>query len=345
MNLLKIITSFFFFTLILSIISISSPLLGEDMDLTMAQDTVTTESVGSLFQPAGFLQQHFSHNTNSDHPAAFSIYRARVGIAGKVTDRLSINIIAGAVEPPNRTPRLVNAFVDYKIDPRINIRTGQFLVPFGLEGPEVIIFNPLIERSLAVRRLNTFNMFRDVGIQAFGTTGLFQYAVALVNGSGANVAEQIDPKDIMGRIGITPMDHFVLGLSGHLGTYQPAGNSESEQKRFRAGTDFSFQYEHLLVRGEFILREDDLPDNNSLSQQGGYLLGAYHLTNNWQALLRFEFHDPNTSVDENELTSWTTGINYYIDGPTRVSANYEIRNDQMNPDLGDLFTVQFQVAI
>lgn len=324
----------------------SSSALAENLSfLDQSADTTNAQSEGSSLRAIGFLQQQFTSNTNDDVPNAFSIYRARVGVAGKITDRVSVNIVAGAVEPPDRNPHLVNAFIDYDIDPLLTIRTGQFLVPFGLEGPEVITFNPAIERSIAVRRLNTVRMFRDIGVQASGSTESFNYAVALVNGTGANVTEQINPKDLMGRIGYAPTENLEVGFSGHFGTYLPDGNPENEQSRFRAGTDFSYQAEPLLVRGEFIIREDDLPANNSLNQNGGYLLGAYDLSNNWQALMRFEYHDPNTSVDDNELTSWTAGINYYFVGQTRVSANYEFRNDRNNPNIGDLFTVQLQVAL
>lgn len=91
-----------------------------------------------------------------------------------------------------------HAFVDLDIDPLLNIRTGQFLAPFGLEGQEVIAFNPAIERSIATRRLNTVNMFRDIGIQANGSRGLFNYSFALVNGTGANTTAKINPKDLLG---------------------------------------------------------------------------------------------------------------------------------------------------
>ncbi len=110
---------------------------------------------------------------------------------GTITDRITVNLIGGYVEPPNNTPRLVNAFIDFDIHPLLQLRTGQFLLPFGIEGPQPIFLNPSIERSNAIRRLNTFSMFRDVGIQISGHYSIFDYAVALVNGKGANQPEQI----------------------------------------------------------------------------------------------------------------------------------------------------------
>lgn len=120
---------------------------------------------------------------------------------GALSDKIRGNVIGGFVEPPQNTPKLVQAFMDYRVNQYLSVRAGQFLIPFGLEGPEVITLNPAIERSLAVRRLNTFSMFRDIGIQASGNISRINYAIAFVNGAGANQREQINPKDIVGRVG------------------------------------------------------------------------------------------------------------------------------------------------
>lgn len=321
------------------------PSNAEEGESSANWNVTQTETNMNSLTPIGFLQQQFTHHSDADDAPAFTIYRARVGFTKDITNLISVNLVAGAVEPPNRNPQLVNAFVDFKIDPRLQIRTGQFLVPFGLEGPEPIFLNPAIERSLAVRRLNTLSMFRDIGIRASGSMTWFNYAVAFVNGAGANNPEQNDPKDVMGRIGIAPVEHLELGLSGHLGRYEPGGISNDHYRRYRAGADFTYQFDPVMVRGEYIVREDDFPGDNSISRQGGYILGAYRFENNWQPLVRFEYYDPDTSADNDYLTSWTAGINYYFSGQTRISANYEFRDDRNNADFGNLFTVQMQIAL
>lgn len=309
------------------------------------QDSTSADSDKNAIKTIGYLQQQFTHNTKADDPAKFTIYRARAGISGEIINRISVNILAGAVEPPDRDPQLVNAFVDFDIVPLLNIRTGQFLAPFGLEGQEVITFNPAIERSIATSRLNPLAMYRDIGIQANGSTDFFNYSVALVNGDGANTTEPINLNDVLGRIGFAPTEQLEIGVSGHLGTYIKGDDPENGQTRIRAGTDLSYESAPLLFRSEFMIREDDLPGNTSINQRGGYLLGAYHFTPKLQSLFRFEYHDPDTSVGDDQLTSWTVGINYYFVGQTRISANYELRNDRANPEFGDLFTIQLQFSL
>lgn len=293
----------------------------------------------------GFLQQQFIMDETPGAAERFSIHRARLGVTGSITDNIRVNVIGGYVEPPDRTPRLVNAFIDFDIHPLFQLRTGQFLVPFGIESPEVIIFNPAIERTTTIRRLNPYVMFRDIGVQVGGKGSLLNYKVALVNGKGANQTEQFDPKDILGRIGLTPFEHFELGVSGHFGQYQPDLNSDNHESRVRLGADVSFMGDPVYFRAEYIVREDDLAEGSSRKMSGWYLLGAYKFTENIQGIARFESYDPETSINENEFTGVLIGANYYFEGNTRLSLNYEFRDDEMNPDLGNLLTVQMQVAL
>ena len=296
------------------------------------------------YRVTGFMEQNFSYEQDPGDPAGFSIYRARVGIAGRFNELISLNIVAGALEPPNRNPQLVNGFVDFDIHPMFQLRTGQFLVPFGLEGPEPIFMNPAIERSLTVRRMNDLRMFRDVGIQASGSQDGISYAIALINGTGANVAERIDPKDLIGRIGYQANGELALGASFHMGRRPVA----DEPNRFRFGVDATWRSDPLLVRGEYIIRTDEQPDGNNQNQHGGYVLAGYHFNEELQGILRLEMHRPDTDPDfsDSALTILTAGLNYYLQGHTRVSLNYEVRRDRRdNVDLGNLLTLQMQIVL
>lgn len=78
---------------------------------------------------------------------------------------------------------------------------------------------------------------------------------------------------------------------------------------------------------------------------GGYLLGGYKFIDQFQGIARYEFFTPNTDGEDNELTSTILGVSYYFVGNTRISLNYDIRDDKLNPDLRNLLTVQMQVTL
>lgn len=332
------------FTLNFTAITLTAALLISLLSVPIAAQQNSAQQSYPNYRVAGFVQQHFTLDETDGRPANFSIYRARIGVSGQIHDRIRVNLVGGYVEPPNRTPRLVNAFVDFDVHPLLQIRTGQFLVPFGLEGPEVITFNPAIERSTAIRRLNTFNMFRDIGIQFSGRHEAFTYAIAVVNGTGANNPEQVDPKDILMRVGYDILPDLNVGFSGHYGRYQPDATSSNTEARYRIAADFFYRGTPFFTRGEFIYSIDELPGGGDITRFGTYLLAGYKITEQLEAILRGEYFEPNTDIDDAVLTIFTIGANYRFVGNTRVSANYEIRDDKLNPDIKNLFTVQMQIA-
>jgi len=312
---------------------------------TATSQTTTSESSYPSYKIGGFLQQQFIADETSGSPTRFYTHRARIGVTGSVTDRISVNFIGGYTEPPHDNPKLVNAFIHFDIDPLFQVRTGQFFAPFGLEGPEPIPLNPAIERSTAIRQLNTFALFRDVGIQVSGSNSGFSYAIAVLNGTGANRPEQIDPKDVVGRIGFDVTNELAIGVSGHFGQYQTGPSTDDHESRFRSGADISYKGSPLFLRGEYIIREDDLPEGGSIKMNGGYLLGGYELTDALETIVRYEYYEPNTDVEDNHFTVFTIGANYYFVGNTRISANYELRDNSLNPAIKNLFTVQMQLTL
>lgn len=307
------------------------------------QDSTAAPAQYPQFRAVGFLQQQYFDDGTERRSSQFTIHRARVGIAGRITDRISVNIVGGAVEPPDRTPRLVNAIVDINIHRLLNVRMGQFLVPFGLEGPEAIIFNPAIERSTAIRRLNTFTMFRDIGVQLSGRYSILSYAIAMVNGAGANPTMNTPNNDFAGRVGVEPVNGFELGVSGHFGYFQ--SQPGDTHRRNRIGFDFNYDHDFLLIRGEYIIRREGSSSNDYITRTGGYILGGLSIGNNWELIGRVELYDPDTSADNDHYRGITLGGNYYIKGRTRISVNYEFRTDDNFPDLGNLLTVQMQLAL
>ena len=298
------------------------------------------------FRLTGFFQQHLSNGTHNGDPLAFSIRRIRVGVQGRVQDNVSFVLVAGGLEPPDRNPQLVNAFVNVNFSPALSVRAGQFFVPFGLEGQESITRNPAIDRSLVVRRLNTHRMFRDIGVQLSGGHGMLSYTAAVINGAGANVIERIDPKDFVGRISLRPMSNFEIGLSGQLGRYLPDITADDHIARNKYGIDLNYRVSRLQVRSEIIYRYDELPSDQEQNWIGGYLLGNYKINDSLNLIGRFEYLERDTDTVLKTMRSYLFGANYAVYGNIRLSGNYEFRQDYFVPDVKDhLVTVQMLFVI
>ena len=132
--------------------------------------------------------------------------RARVWITDPAVDLNTASTTSGG----RSILRDAYGWTDYI--PYTRITLGQFKTPFGLEGVESLSDNPTINRSM-VTNLVHYPLLRDIGVMAswnFKTdvSGLplgAQWAVALVNGTGYNLPDDNDQKDLVFRGTVNPL--------------------------------------------------------------------------------------------------------------------------------------------
>lgn len=291
----------------------------------------------------GFLQGQFVGNElKRDINNKFKIHRARFGISGKLDELIIYNVVLGAIETPDNNPHLVNAFVGLNYSPYLQVRLGQFLLPFGLEGPQPIFLNLVIERTMVIKRLNPFKMFRDIGLQLSGKYKSFNYAVAVINGTGANSSDDNNAKDILGRIGFSPVQNIKIGISSHFGKY--ASNTKKNLDRRRYALDIKFAHKGLQLRSEIQNRNDEQVDGSIKVNTGWYILSAYKVTQKLEPIIRYEQYFPNAHDLKVKSDIIALGFNYYLSGNGRVSVNYEFKNDIEHTDAVNLLTAQLQIV-
>ncbi len=292
-------------------------------------------------QPAGFLQTHFVADDIAENPANFSIHRARFGFAGNISKNIRLNLIAGTVEPPDNAPALVNAFADFTIHPLFNLRIGQFLLPFGLEGPEPIFKNPAIERAFSTRSMNPFRMFRDVGLMTYGKHEWINYSLALVNGSGANILETANPKDLMGRVDFSLTKALMAGFSSHIGTYE--SNSVEKLDRQRWGLHAEYKTNRIHLRGEIMLNDQEIAPDTREQSFGGYFLGRYKLDEKCEVIGRWDYHEPDNR--NNIYQGLTLGPNYQLSGASNLSLNGTFYFKDDSKTLHYMLNLQLQLVL
>ncbi len=162
----------------------------------------------------------------------FLVRRARIELAGKLFDKFDYRVMPDFA---GTTPTLLDAWLNWRINPHFQVLVGKRKLPIGLEREQSREFNLMNEFGYPTSLVPN----RDIGIALHGKVvdGL-DYFVGAFNGTsdgGSVVTDADDEKSIAARLFATPFasgDNAVLkGLGfGIAGTY---GDSEGTPANFR----------------------------------------------------------------------------------------------------------------
>lgn len=252
--------------------------------------------------------------------------------------------IAKNIPPGTNGPSGIvrDGFVDLVLsEPESAIRVGQQRIPFGIEAQTPGGLLPFTSRAFIDLKLtrNTgldktkfsnaeLIQERDIGIQTRGRLGgdYFDYALGAFNGSGINVNDTNNSKDLIGRLGFNPHRGLRFGVSGYEGTQVDI--QRNSVLRNRVGGDFELTQD-LLPRFRFMGEAADGRDG-PFERRTWYLAGFYELipqrTPTSPGLLfgvRYDQMKQNIGGnDDNIYDRWTVGLNYYFLNGVKVSSGY-----------------------
>jgi hypothetical protein len=138
---------------------------------------------------------------------AFDHASSLMGITGAIgriaSARVSVDV--GYLQPQDID-------VDLRLGGGVSLRAGQFLLPLGMDvltEPEAL---PFATNSLMANYAKP-NGTRDIGILASWERVPFTAAVAVVNGTGPNRADNNGGKDVCGRVVLRPFSGIGLQLA------------------------------------------------------------------------------------------------------------------------------------
>jgi phosphate-selective porin OprO and OprP len=252
----------------------------------------------------------FPVEPGTDDKEVFDLHRARVGIEGTIVKRFEYQLER---ELHDTTQPWRDAYVDARIVRHLDLRAGQFKIPFGLDqltGSMDLDFN---YRSLAGTYLAPG---RDVGLMADGrvVADRIHYQVGIFRRGGDNVraSERSDPqtlRTLAARLVFKPWDgsksHHMLrtlaaGIAVTSGEIPEGLNSVRGKtvpddpffdrvyvngRRQRIGTEFQWRPGSLGIQGEFIharderrgqgIEDEDLPD---VVARGWYVSSTWLVT-------------------------------------------------------------------
>lgn len=326
---------------------------------------------GAGVKVQGFIQPQYNfmlngndNNGNSLNENYFNFNRARIGVTGSIPYDVDYYffIETSSFKTPLATPHLLDGYVSYtRFAKWAKISLGQFKSPFSLEQNTSCSGLYTINRSEFVNQLA--GPQRDLGLVVTGghDTLFVKYAVGVMNGTGMNVIDNNNNKDIVGRVVFVPFSFLQIGGSGRYSKINPTDATQKLNEQMTYGAELRLEYKNFLLQSEFIQAQTKLYSSSKLPIYGGcggiigfdtkqpgtykkygYMVMASYMTPwNLEPVIKFDSWEPDMSVGKDEVSYITGGINYNINDYARVQINY-VKVMEDTPVDNDMIMIQYQ---
>lgn len=294
-------------------------------------------TASKAFKLSGYSQ--FLYTAQDADLDGFSVRRMRLSLTGDLLKNVHYKIQVDAI----KSPILLDGLLEFTFDEAVNLKFGQFKVPFSLESTTSSADIETINRSQPVLKLSPGQDIgasgRDIGAVIFGKTSIIEYQVGVFNGAGINKADTNEKKDWAGRVVVHPTGFLALGASVYDGAYS-ASAAAPEEKRDRAGIDMAVLTGPFSIKGEYIRASD-----GAVLKEGWYLQGGYFiLPKKLQGVLKIDAYNPDTEADSARTNLWTAGLNWLFTARTKLMANLEIYKDAAGKTTNTAFLAHFQAS-
>lgn len=306
---------------------------------------------------SGYSQVRYQALEETGKMDGFDIRRARLDVKGNISPYWGYRVqfdLAG-------TPKLIDAFAEFKLNDYINFTVGQAKIPFSMEN---LLSSPqlaLIDRSQVVEALtargkdvNGNQNGRDIGIQVGGTLlklkdrPVIDYRLGLFNGSGINTMDNNEKKDYAARLILHPLTG--LDISGayydgsrlvpEVRTGNVVTTPATTVNRDRYGIDLSYDLKNFSLRGEYIHGTDD-----QVEREGYYVMAGYSFfEKKLQLVGKYDVYDADVAVTDNASEWIVIGANYSFNANTKLQANYSIKEEEGTSIDNNYAAVQLQIG-
>lgn len=306
---------------------------------------------------SGYLQMGYTYdNKEEEAHNTFSVNRAVLIVKGKVTDKWSCMFMYSMAN----TSKILEAYTDYKFNPHITLRAGQFKLPFTMENQISACYTDLVScQSQAVSYMAGRNRSpeasdyvygsnagRDIGVMIFGDLfdKYLSYKLAVMNGQGINKKDMNNQKDIMGMAVVHPTKW--LDLSGSFTTGTGYANAASEfipnvakgdnYKRTRWSAGAWVKTKAADIRSEYL--QAKFKDAVS---RGYYCTTSIHVTPKLDLIASYDYLNRNTDMSAYQ-TNYVAGAQYWF----YPMCKFQLQYSYCNPNLGEHYNLlQTQIQI
>lgn len=313
-------------------------------------------NAGKKLTLAGYSQVRYQAE-ETGKADGFDIRRARLDVKGNISPywgyRLQFDL-AGS-------PKLLDAYIDLKLNEFINFTVGQAKVPLSMENLLSSTQLAFIDRSQAVEALTARGKDvggnqngRDIGIQVGGVLfkssdrPVLDYRLGLFNGAGINTVDNNEKKDYAARLAVHPVTGLDISGSYYQGTRlipevrtgnvvtTPSANVD----RNRYGADLSYDLKNFSLRGEYLRGKDNLTDREGYYAQAGY----YFFQHKFQLVAKYDFYDADLSKEDDASTWEVLGANFFFNANTKIQANYTFKQEEGIAVNNNVAAIQLQIG-
>lgn len=205
--------------------------------------------------------------------------------------------------------------------------------------------------------------WRQVGIQTTTKTDYVDFNLGIFNGADQtnNTSDNNDAKDFLLRADFKPpVDQAQIRVGGYAwigSAAPPVGVSNPDEKtleRNRFGGFAKVDHENQIaikVRGEFFMASTEyltaahMDSVVSVDAQAYFAHVGIKPDPRVEFLVRYDFHDPDTDRDDDAVSWFTGGVNYYLEGINAMFyLNYIHKMEQGVEIDNDLVVTQVQIT-
>jgi len=326
---------------------------------------------GDVVGVHGFIQPQFNYSLNGNDTDGtslnennFTFNRARIGVVGEIPYDIEYYffIEASSFKSQAKLPHLLDAYVSYtRFGKWAKISLGQFKSPFGLEQNTSCSGLYTVNRSEVTAQLA--GPQRDLGVLISGGNdeSFLRYNLGFMNGSGMNVEDDNNNKNIIGRLVIQPFDALRFGGSLRYGKINPTDMSQPLNEIMRYAGELHVNVKGFALEAEFIHGQDELFSTSRIPIYGGcggivgfdtkqpgtytksgfMVMAAYKTNWNVEPVVKFDSWNSDHSVSDATINYLTIGVNYYVNDYSRIQVNY-VNVQESSPVTNDMIMVQLQ---
>lgn len=301
--------------------------VADEVDSLKSRVSTWDRILSALPEVSGYVQTGYEYSETS---STFYIKRVRLSLGGELFRGLSYRVQAEFAG----SPKLVDAYLQYGPFEQLNVRLGEYKVPFSIENTE---YAPLkfefIEYPMALQRLMGFD--EPIGTETFRATGrdmgatlyggffkrdgycIVNYDLGVFNGSGLNVNDSNRSKDVVARLTVKPFSGLQLSGSYYWGEY---GSDYLGRERYGVGA--CYDRNSFMLRGEWIGGTTGLPAGGNVQSRGWYVAGGWRATRTLMPVVRYDTYLADASARDTRQTNYTAGAVWQPVRRLRCQFNY-----------------------